>query len=151
MVNAEAAMALYDIARALFTHDNQALADELGCSLRLLIDWKKGRKVPPDLVLRYLKLKHEVESRPFCWRDFRFVDERLVFPFGGALHYNELHLLTSYRRAHRLAEQQAELIERLMMERDFYKRNCHQQAKFGIVINSLFGGYYGRNDTDDTH
>lgn len=144
-------MALYDIARALFTHDNQALADELGCSLRLLIDWKTGKKVPPDLVLRYLKLKHEAEARPACWRGFEFVDKRLVFPFGGGISYDELHLLPSYRRSLLLVQQQAELIEKLMMERDFYKRNCHQQAKFGIVINSLFGGYHGRNDTDDTH
>lgn len=144
-------MALYDIARALFTHDNQALADELGCSLRLLIDWKKGRKVPPDLVLRYLKLKHEA-ARPVCWRGFEFVDQRLVFPFWGeSLHYDEIHLIPNYRLAHRLTEQQAELIERLMIERDFYKRNCHQHAKFGMVINSLFGGYLGRNDTDDSH
>lgn len=40
--------------------------------------------------------------------------------------------------AHRLAERQADLIEQLKTERDFYRQNCHRQARFGLMLNRLF-------------
>jgi len=36
-------------------------------------------------------------------------------------------MMPEYRKAHGLVQEQAELIERLMKERDFYRRNCHHR------------------------
>jgi hypothetical protein len=47
-------------------------------------------------------------------------------------------MMPEYRKAHRLVQEQADLIERLMKERDFYRRNCHHQAKFGALLFRLF-------------
>ncbi|PTU65946.1 hypothetical protein DB032_13925 [Chromobacterium sp. Panama] len=53
--------------------------------------------------------------------------QALIFPATGErINYEEVALMRDYRRAKRLAVQQAELIERLMIERDFYRENCHR-------------------------
>ncbi|POZ60696.1 hypothetical protein C2I19_17560 [Chromobacterium alticapitis] len=54
------------------------------------------------------------------------------------MNHAEVYRLPDYRRAQRLVEQQAELIERLMKERNFYRKNCHQQARFGMLLNQVF-------------
>ncbi|WP_157725152.1 hypothetical protein [Vogesella sp. LIG4] len=55
------------------------------------------------------------------------------------IEFAELDRWPTYRRLYHLHSQQTDLIERLMMERDFYRRECHQHARFGMVIRQLFG------------
>lgn len=143
-------MVPYNIALTLFTHDNRELARELCVSADLVADWRSGKIAPPPLVLRYLELKAST-ARPDLWRGFVFDGNRLVFPFGGSLAYEELSRLPEYRRAHHVCCLQADHIERLLVERDFYRQNCHRQARFGMLLNSIFGaGYDRRDDFDDS-
>ncbi len=72
------------------------------------------------------------------WQHVQIDRNRLVLPWGEKIGLDELALIREYRRTHQLAQEQADLIERLMMERDFYKENCHRQAKFGLMLNNLF-------------
>ncbi|KIA79379.1 hypothetical protein QR66_16300 [Chromobacterium piscinae] len=72
------------------------------------------------------------------WQGFKIDGERLQSPWGDAMTFNEWFELPEYRRASRLAAEQAELIERLMAERDFYRENCARQAKFGLMLNRIF-------------
>lgn len=55
------------------------------------------------------------------------------------LEFEELDRLPTYRRLYHLHSLQTGLIARLTIERDFYRRECHQQAQFGMVIIQLFG------------
>ncbi|MGR2681453.1 hypothetical protein [Chromobacterium haemolyticum] len=58
---------------------------------------------------------------------------------GERINYEEVAFLSEYRNARRLAAQQADLIERLMTQRNFYRDNCHRQARFGMLLNRLLG------------
>lgn len=65
----------------------------------------------------------------------------LLLPAGYrvTIDYAEVERLADYRRLFHLRTMQTDLIERLMIERDFYRDNCHRQARFGLMVNGLFG------------
>ncbi|WP_137009782.1 hypothetical protein [Aquitalea aquatilis] len=126
-----------ELARLLFSHDRKASAAELGVTVRQWSAWTTGAKPVPRHVWLYLKQKKDME-RLGDWQHVQIDRNRLVLPWGEKIGLDELALIREYRRTHQLAQEQADLIERLMMERDFYKENCHRQAKFGLMLNNLF-------------
>ena len=72
------------------------------------------------------------------WRTVNIQQDRITMPWGESISFEEMAKIREYRRAHHLVQDQADLFEHLMMERDFYKENCHRQARFGLMLNDLF-------------
>lgn len=129
-----------ELAKVMFTSDDHATAKELGVTIDEWMNWKTGVTPVPKVVWLYLSQKRDMTlpKRFGPWAGFKVDGPRLVSPWGDSVNFEELSQLPDYRRATDLAERQADLIERLMMERDFYKANCHRQARFGLMMNKLF-------------
>lgn len=126
-----------ELAKLMFTHDDNAAAKEIGVTVTEWQRWKTGEEPVPKLVWLYLKQRKQIHDMG-PWKGYQVDGDRIISPWGESLHVNEWHELREYRRAHRLAQEQADLIERLMAERDFYRENCHRQAKFGLMLNRIF-------------
>ncbi|MCD4502313.1 hypothetical protein VA599_23580 [Chromobacterium sp. TRC.1.1.SA] len=132
-----------DLYRALCFGDVQTLANELDVTPQKIERWRRGRDPVPKLVYLYLinRTGTTLGKQYGPFRDFQLSDraDALVCPGTGTrINYAELPLLAEYRRAHRLAQQQAELIEKLMKERDYYRHNCHQDARYGMLLSGIF-------------
>lgn len=133
-----------ELVRAVCFGDIEQMANELGIPAQELAYYRSGRKPVPKVVFLYLTLRSSTmlgsQFGPF--RGFR-LDNRgdaLVCPATGErINYEEVAFLSEYRNARRLAAQQADLIELLMTQRDFYRDNCHRQARFGMLLNRLLG------------
>ncbi|QRO33899.1 hypothetical protein [Chromobacterium violaceum] len=131
-----------DLVGAVSFGDIETVAAEIGVSAQQLAYWRRGREPVPRVVYLYLRHRSETilgaQYGPF--QGFRLCDrgDALVCPGTGIrVNHAEIARLPEYRRAQRLASDQAELIERLMIERDFYRKNCHRQARFGMLLNRL--------------
>lgn len=133
-----------ELVRAVCFGDIEATATELGIPAQELAYYRTGRKPVPKVV--YLWLRHRSDTQlghqfgPF--RGFQLDDrgDALICPATGErINYDDVAMMRDYRNAQRLATQQATLIERLMVERDFYRENCHRQARFGMLLNRILG------------
>lgn len=126
-----------------FGRTEQQLADDLDVSVDQVKAWKAGDAPVPGMAVRLLRALDNGNTLQCAgpWNGSRAEGSRLVIDSGYrlSLEFQELERLPTYRRLYHLHSLQAELIERLMMERDFYRRECHSQARFGMVINQLFG------------
>lgn len=129
-----------ELVKLMFSADDEASATELGVKQSEWLAWKTGKKSVPKVVWLYLRQKRDMTlpEKFGVWRGFTVDGERLVSPWGDAVAFDELPMMTEYRRAADLSRRQAEMIERLMTERNFYRENCHRQAKFGLMVNNLF-------------
>lgn len=132
-----------ELIRAVCFGDVYTVANECGLDPEQLGRWRSGREPVPKWAFILLSLRNKIELSPSAgpWRGFRVSDDNqfLECPATRArLRYEDVAMMPEYRRAHRLVREQAELIERLMIERDFYRSNCHHQAKFGAILHGLF-------------
>lgn len=127
-----------------FGRSESEIAEVAEVHLRTVQAWKQGRKPVPAPIARLLRLmsSRTVLENSGPWTGAYASGTRLVLDeaagFGVSIEFEEVFRLKDYRRIYHLGTQQSELIERLMMERDFYRRNCIQQAKYGMLINSIF-------------
>jgi hypothetical protein len=62
----------------------------------------------------------------------------------GGIHWVDIERLPEYRRVDNLASRQADLIERLTRERDWYKRQCELETKYGFILRMMVDGGPGR-------
>lgn len=125
-----------------FGKSEDALAAELGVTVSTVQAWKAGKAPVPVVCVKYLELLDNKELRcDGVWNGARAEGSRLIVPAGYqvTIDYAEIERLADYRRLFHLRTMQTDLIERLMIERDFYRENCHRQARFGLMVNSLFG------------
>ncbi|MGM8062024.1 hypothetical protein [Vogesella indigofera] len=122
-----------------FGKPEEALAAELGVTVSTVQTWKAGKAPAPVVCVKYLELLDSNELRcASVWNG----GSRLIVPAGYqvGIEYAEIERLADYRQRFHLRTMQTDLIERLMIERNFYYRdNCHRQARFGLMVNSLFG------------
>ncbi|UTH73578.1 hypothetical protein [Chromobacterium sp. IIBBL 290-4] len=132
-----------DLYRVICFGDAKELANELDVTVQKINRWRRGLEPVPKAA--YLWLKHKTDTAlgphfgPF--RGFRLSKhgEALECPATGVrIPYEEIAELPEYRRLRRLVGQQAELIETLMRERDFYKRNCLRDSKYGMLLSMIF-------------
>ncbi len=125
-----------------FGKSEEALAAELGVTVSTVQAWKAGKAPVPVVCVKYLELLDNNELRcDGVWNGARAEGSRLIVPAGYqvTIDYAEVERLADYRRLFHLRTMQTDLVERLMIERDFYRDNCHRQARFGLMVNSLFG------------
>lgn len=131
-----------ELIRAVCFGDIETVAAELGVDPGQLGYWRTGREPVPKPVFLYLKNRNATTLGPQYgpFKGFTLCErgDALVCPATGVrVNYEEVARLPDYRLAQRLVKQQAELIEKLMKERDFYRKNCHRQARFGMLLNGL--------------
>lgn len=126
-----------------FGRTEQQLANDLAVTIEQIHRWKSGLDAVPSMAVRLLQLLDAGDTLRCAgpWNGSRADGTRLHIDCGYdlGLEFEELERLPTYRRLYHLHSLQTDLIERLTVERDFYRRECHQQARFGMVINSLFG------------
>lgn len=125
-----------------FRRNEQDLADALGVDVLQVQAWKTGKQPVPLMAVKLLRLLDAGNTLRCAgpWNGSRATGTRLTIDCGidMAIEFDEISRLPTYRRLYHLYHLQTDLIERLMIERDFYRRECHQQARFGMVINQLF-------------
>lgn len=123
-------------------HADQA-RKELGANKIQFERWQRGNDPVPREVFAFLKLWAR-EKAPASWGLFAglYIDKDSGLmqhtAFKHRIRFEDIAALPEYWRLKTLAERQTDTIEKLMMERDFYKENCHRQAKFGLMLNNLF-------------
>ncbi|PXX51199.1 hypothetical protein [Aquitalea magnusonii] len=132
-----------ELVRAVCFGDLYTVASECGLQPDQLGRWRSGREPVPKWAFILLSGRNSVTLPASAgpWRGFRVSDDGLLLECPATrvrLRYEDVAMMPEYRKAHRLVQEQAELIERLMMERDFYRRNCHHQAKYGALLYRLF-------------
>lgn len=129
-----------ELAKVMFTHDDEATAKELDVPIKEWMAWKTGAKPVPKVVWLYLSQKRDMTlpKRFGVWSGFTVDGQRLVSPWGDAIGFDEIPQLVEYRRASSLVQRQADLIKCLIVKRDFYRENCHREAKFGLMLDKLF-------------
>ena len=134
-----------ELVRLFFFGRSEAeIAEVAEVHLRTVKAWKQGKKPVPAPIARLLRLmsSRTVLENSGPWTGVYASGTRLVLDdvagFDVSIEFEEIFRLKDYRRIYNLGTRQFELIERLMMERDFYRRNCIQQAKYGMLINSIF-------------
>ncbi|MBA4710477.1 hypothetical protein [Aquitalea aquatica] len=127
-----------ELAKLMFSADDNKSARDLGVTVDEWMQWKTGAEPVPKAIWLCLKQQKQLEElKPL--QGFSLTGNRLDSPWGPML-TDEILRLPEYRKAARLAEKQADLIERLMMERDFYRDNLDRQARFGLMVNNIFKG-----------
>ncbi|WP_158300710.1 hypothetical protein [Chromobacterium sp. ATCC 53434] len=132
-----------DLYRAVCFGDVTEIAAETGATPQDVEAWRAGRTPVPRAAFLWLHHRNSTKLGPQygVFREFELCPRgnALVCPATGIrVNYAEIALLPDYRRAHRLAQQQAELIEKLMKERDYYRQNCHRDARYGMLLSRLF-------------
>lgn len=127
-----------------FDRPEAEIATLAGVPVGTVAAWKSGKKAVPVVVVRLLRLMNSRKSLDDAgpWTGATVEGTRLVL--DGAvgrrlsIEFEELDRLPEYRRLYHLGTRQAELIERLMVERDFYRSNCMQASRYGMLLNSIF-------------
>ena len=120
-------------------------ATDLAAKLHVTVDqverWRVGTDPVPFAVFAYL----QAEAKPVLtamwgeWAGFYLDRGRLVSDeYRVGIGLDDVLMLREYRRLEQLVREQAETIERLLVEKDFYRRQCHREAKFGLMLNRLF-------------
>nr|WP_314898790.1 hypothetical protein [uncultured Deefgea sp.] len=116
----------------------------IGISKRRLEALKAGRERVTDREHELLLFLSGLKT-PSTWGDFskiRCTGERLYidgYRWQEGITLAELKVLKMTRAELRLIEGQAELIEKLTVERDFYKKQCGFQASHGLMLWRCFG------------
>lgn len=126
----------------LFPGDPNDVCQELGCSVAQLRRWQTGVEAVPRPVFAFLRLwrRRTLGPQYGAWRD-AYVDEdgtTLRHASGIGLTLDDFTKLREYRRLSRLCAEQAETIERLIIERNFYRNQCTREARFGLMLNRIF-------------
>ncbi|WP_156943117.1 hypothetical protein [Pseudogulbenkiania sp. MAI-1] len=126
----------------LFPGEADQVCKELGCTLAQLRRWQTGAEAVPRPVFAFLRLwrRRTLGPQYGAWRD-AYVDEdgtTLRHASGVGVRIEDVTKLAEYRRLSALCTQQAETIERLMVERNFYRNQCTREATFGLMLNRIF-------------
>jgi hypothetical protein len=119
--------------------------DLIGISKLKLARYKNGTDATPERIFTLLKIMTAMEA-PKSWGEFsslKITQGRLYLAkdmfWADGITRGELvtHGLT--RRDLKMVEGQANMIERLMTERNFYKKQCGYEAKYGLMLWQCFG------------
>lgn len=127
----------------LFCKDADGARREIGVTLDQWQRWQRGREAVPRTVFAFLRLWNRRQAPP-SWGAFAGLEydaEHDALRHAMLRHlitWADIASLPELRRQKRLAEAQAETIERLLIERDFYKAQCSREARFGLMVNRLF-------------
>jgi hypothetical protein len=122
------------------------LARRYNVQTELMRDWLTGNQPMPRMLYELLALGElcELPSTAGLFAGWRVEKgERLSGPgieHKGGLHWLDIARLPEYRRLDHLTSKQADLIERLTRERDFYKRQCELETRAGLMLRKIIDG-----------
>lgn len=134
---------VYHVAQTFKPHK---LARQYGTNTEKMKEWLTGRSAMPRMLYELLAFRVlcTLPSTAGHFAGWRVIDgERFDGPgitYKGGLHWIEIDRLNEYRRADSVAHKQADLIERLMRERDFYKRQCELETRYALQLRTIFDG-----------
>jgi len=130
-----------DLIRVVCFGDAEKMAAMLYVTVEQIERWRTGQEAVPYAVYAMLKSQDKPQLGEMWgeWQGFYLDRGRLVSDeYRAAVSLDDVLKLREYRRLDRLVVEQAETIERLIVERDFYKAQCHREAKFGLMLNRIF-------------
>ena len=133
----------YDLITALSICD-EPMRELIGISKRRLEHLKTGKELVNKRELELLMILAGLKT-PSTWGDFsglKVSGKRLHIEgmrWQDGITIAELKVLSMTRAELQLIAGQADLIERLSKERDFYKKQCGFQAKHGLMLWQCFG------------
>ncbi|MDC7700372.1 hypothetical protein [Vogesella indigofera] len=130
-----------ELIRVVCFGEAETLAAKLFVDVEQVTRWREGAEAVPFAVFAWLR-EEGAKALTEAWAPFDgfTLDRgRLVSrQYRAAISIEDVMMLREYRLMPALLEKQADTIERLMKERDFYKAQCHREAKFGMMVNRLF-------------
>lgn len=104
--------------------------------------WLQGDEAMPLMLYELLafRVRCEMPATAGMFAGWHIVDgQRFTGPnldHKGGLHWTDIDRMPEFRRADSVASRQADLIERLTKERDFYKRQCWLETRHGLLFRS---------------
>jgi len=122
------------------------LARHYNVPLNKMKAWLAGDEAMPLMLYELLafRVRCELPETAGLFAGWNIVNgERFTGPnldHKGGLHWSDIDRMPEFRRADSVATKQADLIERLMKERDFYKRQCWLETRHGLVLRQMFDG-----------
>ncbi|WP_255992074.1 hypothetical protein [Chitinolyticbacter albus] len=132
---------LADLMHALFSLSVSEIAEVCGVGITTAEAWRAGREPVPYMAYQLL-LFRALGRVPFGpWAGWRFIEDRICAPGmtpAAAPRQIELEFIDHYRIDRRLTEQQAELLDGTLRQRDFYKQQCGLEARWGLMLTNLF-------------
>lgn len=142
---AEFECGLNDLMLSLFCDTESDIAMLCGVGVDMVQKWRDGVEPVPYMAYQLLRFKHLGEVPQFCghWSGWRFVENRLFppnSPAKGAITTEECLFINDYRIDRLLTTSQSDLIDGLIRQRDFYKKQCGLEARMGIMLLNLYTG-----------
>ncbi|MCL6263155.1 hypothetical protein [Craterilacuibacter sp. RT1T] len=105
--------------------------------------WQRGIEAVPRSAFAFLVLWGQ-KTAPSGWGLFSGLrldddgDYLRHHAFRHRIRFDDLASLPEYWRLQALAQAQAETIEQIIIERNFYREQCQREAKFGLMLNRIF-------------
>lgn len=135
---------LNDLMLCLFSESASDIALLCGVGIETVLHWRDGVEQVPYMAWQLIRFKSLGEIPKFCgvWAGWRFVENRLFPPMSaakGAITTDECKHIHDYRIDRNLTSSQSELIDCLIRQRDFYKKQCGLEAKYGLMVANVFG------------
>lgn len=133
---------LNDVMAAIFSMPASNVADVCGVGITTVLDWQSGSSEIPLACYRLLQLVALGTIPPGFgrWAGWRFVEDRIYCPGDNrGVRWEEIVFMDHYRQNEHLVKLQAETIEQLMKQRDFYSRQCSLESRLGLMLANLAG------------
>lgn len=133
---------LNDVMLAAFTLPPSHMADLCGVGITTVEAWRDGSTEIPLACYRLLKLVALGIIPPGFgrWAGWRFVDDRIYCPGDNkGVRWEEVVFMDHYRLNESLVKLQAETIEQVTRQKDFYRRQCGLESRLGLMLANLAG------------
>ncbi|WP_293934955.1 hypothetical protein [Iodobacter sp.] len=126
---------------AISTKPESELAEILGTSPRQINRWQTGQDPIPRSIFLLARF-YTSGIVPFGeWKDWTLAEQCLIPPHGnkkGCARIEEILFIDHYRKDRMLCNSQYTLIESLIKQRNFYKNQCSLEAKYGLMLATVF-------------
>ncbi|WP_375591626.1 hypothetical protein [Chitiniphilus eburneus] len=130
-----------DLMHALYSLSATEVAETCGVGITTAEAWRTGAESVPYMAYQLL-LFRALGRVPFGpWAGWRFIGDRICGPGmtpAQAPQLIELMFIDHYRIDRRLTEQQAELLDGTIRQKNFYRRQCGLEARWGMMLANLF-------------
>jgi hypothetical protein len=126
---------------AISTKPESELAEILGTNPRQINKWQTGLEPIPRSI--FLLARFYVNGIvPFGeWKDWTLAEQTIIPPHGNkkaCARMEEVLFIDHYRQDRMLCNNQYTLIESLIKQRNFYKNQCALEAKYGLMLATVF-------------
>ncbi|GHD60764.1 hypothetical protein [Jeongeupia chitinilytica] len=133
-----------DLIFAITSLPPSTVADVCGVGIDQVQRWKVGADPLPFAVYQLLRFfgMRTVPSGFGAWSGWRFTEDTIIPPGGGrrdGARIQDVMFIRHWYIDRQLLERQSNLIDDLTRQLDFYKRQCTLEARYGLMLATLFG------------